>query len=48
MLPLLPRNNYLFVHLLKYSCVWVIIAIIYFNCHPFTDVSTDLDLFWYT
>ena len=32
-LPLLPSNNDLFVHLLKYSYVWVIIAITYFNCH---------------
>lgn len=36
----------MFAHLLKYSYVWLIIAITYFNCHPFADVNTDLDNFF--
>lgn len=36
----------MFAHLLKYSYVRLIIAITYFNCHPFADVNTDLDTFF--
>lgn len=37
----------MFAHLLKYSYVWLIIAITYFNCHPFADVNTGLETFFF-